>query len=117
MIIIHSDYSEVYRELDRLEAMPSPKMVTNLETALSFGLESTRAQVHVDTGALKASGKESSDVRPGRWEGKFSFGDKAQQVDYAIYERARGGAHDFFNGVHLLTSVFVEAIKNGLRKS
>lgn len=116
MIIIKSDYSEAYKEFDRLEKMPDGGMVKRLDAALKFGFETTRAKVHVQTGALKGTGKADSSVKPSRWDGKFSFGDKAKKVDYAIYEKARGDTHDFFLGIHALTGVFVAAIKEGLRK-
>lgn len=117
MITITSDYSEVYAELDRLEAMPTSKTVVALDAALESSLEITRARVHVDTGALKASGDAEAKVLPGVWEGSFSFGDSVAGVDYAIYELARGGDHDFFSKVFLLKKLFVEAIKTGLRKT
>lgn len=116
MIIIHSDYSDVYNELDRLESMPTPKMVANLETVLEFGFDSVHAGVHVDTGRLKASGKKTSKVNKNDWNGSFSFGEPAAGVDYAIYEKARGGDHNFLSPTFILKHMFKEAIKRGLRR-
>lgn len=115
IIRIESDYSELEREFLRLEALPFGAKA-ELDTALMFGATQASALVHVDTGKLKASQKVSSRVTKNTWIGKFSFGDRAKGVDYAIYERARGGHHDFLSGVHLLKPVFVEAIKRALRK-
>lgn len=116
MIRITSDYSDVFSELDRLEAMPTPKMVAGLETVLEIGLQSTRAKVHIDTGALSQSGKSKSKTTTNQWSGAFSFGAPEKGVDYAIYEKARGGHHDFMNGVHVLRALFKAAILKGLRR-
>jgi hypothetical protein len=117
MIRINSDYSDMYAELDRIGSMPTPGMVANLDGVLKLGFESTRAVVHVDTGRLKASGKSKSKVSKGDWQGQFSFpAVNNEEVTYGIYERKRGGAHDFFAGVFALKPLFKAAILKGLRR-
>lgn len=116
MIIIKSDYRDVYKELDRLDSMPDPKMVALLEGVLTTGLETARAKVHVQTGRLKASGTKKSRTNKNDWKGEFSFGNESAGVDYAIYEKERGGGHDFFNQVFLLKALFKQAIAKGLRR-
>lgn len=71
-----------------------------LEQVLVQQFAATDAQVHVDTGSLRASGEVDSDYAAGRWQGQVSYGGPSpgfenDPVDYAGYERARGGLHDF----------------------
>lgn len=115
MIIIHSDYSDMENELSRLESMPTPRMTANLNTALDLSLKTTKGQVHVLTGRLKASGKSQSKKNKNDWVGTFSFGG-TEVVHYAIYEKERDGTHNFFSQVHLLRTLFVSAIKQGLSR-
>jgi hypothetical protein len=104
-------------ELDRLDSMPTMDMTANLNAALKVGFESTRAVVHVDTGRLKASGKSKSRTTDHTWRGQFSFpAVNNEGTTYGIYERKRGGSHDFFANVHLLKPIFKAAILKGLRR-
>lgn len=87
-------------------AGPPHKPVHELELMLAAAFAETQAATHVITGSLKASGKTESDFDDDQWEGSISYGGvlwKApapgpanDPVDYAIYEMARGGDHDFF---------------------
>lgn len=118
VVIIRSDYSDLDKEFDRISSMPTLKMSAALGAVLDAGFKTARANVHVDTGRLKASGKKSteSSKAASKWSGEFSFGDEAQGVDYAIYEKERGGEHNFFNQVFLLRNLFRIAILKGLSK-
>lgn len=117
MIVITSNYSDMDKELDRLESMPTPKMILGLETVLELGFTTSQAAVHVDTGRLKASGKKISKANKGDWKGEFSFKARNNEgTTYGIYERDRGGSHDFFNQVALLKELFKAAIVAGLKR-
>lgn len=72
---------------------------------LATGFAITQARTHVLTGSLKASGKTSTDFDGDEWTGEISYGGALWKtpapgppnnpVDYAIFEMARGGEHDF----------------------
>lgn len=119
MIHIQSDYSDMFAELDRIESMPNTAMRAGLDAVLEVGFETARAKVHVDTGRLKGSGKKSSKTRKAaaEWEGQFSFpAVNDEGTTYGMYERERGGAHDFFSATYLLKSLFRAALVKGLRR-
>lgn len=131
MIILHGDYRELEHELDRLDSQPSRKMGRLLDDVLDQGFMLTQAAVHVETGALKASGEKESNRSkvPAKWEGDITYGDPGggdATVDYAIYEKERGiggagglsnakGDHDFFAPLPALHPEWVAAILTGLR--
>lgn len=106
------------REAGRLGRLPDAKTVAMLNAVLKDGLLEAVGLTHVDTGSLKSSAKSKSSKTLSQWEGEFSFGGPSaginNPVDYAIYEKARGGEHDFFKAVHTLAPKFREAIKKGL---
>jgi hypothetical protein len=54
--------------------------------------DATQSVVHVDTGALKASGTWDVIARGGELTGKVEY-----DAEYAEYENARGGPHAFMN--------------------
>jgi hypothetical protein len=113
-----SDWSEVDRELDRLIGMPDPKAVAKLDAVLKAHETLVLLEVHVDTGSLKASIKSKAEVKLDTWIGTISAGGPStgvkNPVKYAIYEKRRGGDHDFFGNLHLLKSMTVDAIKEAL---
>ena len=130
MIHISSDYSEIDDELDRLTMLPSGRAKHLLDWVLSTGFKLTQAAVHVETGALKASGKKESSVNriAHVWEGQITYGSSGSNgpVDYAIYEKARGvggaggpsdayGDHNFMAPLHSLDPEFRAALKAALR--
>jgi len=123
MIHITSDFSAIDREIDRItNRQPTRKMKRNLDAVLELGFAQTQAVVHVETGSLKSSGNSSSksDRLTKRWEGEIQYGGPSTSinnpVDYAIYEKRRDGAHDFFAPLHLLHPLYVSAILRGLEK-
>lgn len=87
-------------------AGPPHKPVGKLEGVLAAAFAETQAATHILTGSLKASGKTDSDFDGDVWEGSITYGGVLWRapfpgpandpVDYAIYEMARGGDHDFF---------------------
>lgn len=100
--------SEWIARLDEA-AGPHYKTTVELEALLKAAFVQTQAETHVITGSLKASGKTESDFDGDVWTGNITYGGALWRtptpgpandpVDYAIYEMARGGAHDFFNGL------------------
>lgn len=95
----------------RLEKSAEPHYETTveLEALLRAAFLDTQARTHVITGSLKASGASSSDFDGEVWQGSITYGGVLfkvpvpgpphDPVDYAIYEMARGGEHDFFSGL------------------
>lgn len=87
-------------------AGPPHKPVFELETLLFSAFVATQAATHVITGSLKASGKTNTEFDGDEWEGSITYGGALWKVpipgpandpvEYAIYEMARGGDHDFF---------------------
>lgn len=120
MLYISSNYKALERELDRLEALPRKgKVKPLLDAALGEGFLQTQANVHVITGSLKGSGKKKSKADNDDWVGEITYGGPSvgfahNPVDYAIYEREKGGDHDFLTNLDFLHSLFVQAMKEGL---
>lgn len=128
MIQIISDWSDVEVEIDRVAKMPTRAMTKKLDAVLDFGFTLTQSAVHVESGALKASGKQQSDrdKTTHTWSGEISYGEDTGPVDYAIYEQRRGvhwvgdsagkGDHNFLRPLTVLGPLFVGAILEGLGK-
>lgn len=78
----------------------------------------TQRYVHVLSGDLKTSGRMSSDVDGKRLVGSTEYGGTTGtegQVDYAIYEIARGGSHDFIGrALASATDDFQEGLKKAI---
>ena len=78
---------------------PPFKLIAQLEKQLAATFTATQAATHVITSSLKWSGKTSSDFDGKSWTGEISYGGPStgvnNPVDYALYEMARGGAHNF----------------------
>lgn len=90
---------EAQRELDRIKRIPL-NAIGDLEKLASSAFGATQAAVHIITGSLKLSGKLSTNFDGKSWDMQITYGGAApgavfDPVRYAIYERARGGAHDF----------------------
>ena len=117
MIKIESDWSGIERELDRLSMEPSVFAGLKLDMVLQTGFAMTQAAVHIGTHSLKSSGKSKSEIdgKKKTWTGEIKYGGPStgvnNPVDYAIYEKRRGGAHDFFAGLPGLHAAYVAAIK------
>lgn len=121
VIFISSDFTAIEQEIDRLSAQPSRKAVALLDAVLATGFATVHSTVHVQTGSLKSSLKQSSkgERSRSRWEGTIRAGGPStgvnNPVDYAIYEKRRDGAHDFFSGLPGLHAAYITAIKKGMR--
>lgn len=114
-IEVHSKLVEA--ELERLEDGPGIRDLIRFEAVLAAQYTATQAAVHIDTTSLKNSGKQSSshnrttDV----WEGKITYGGPSRPinpVDYAQYEQARGGSHDFMRPAVKLSPRYLTEILN-----
>lgn len=118
MIKIVSDWGSIDRELDRLMLLPGPKGTAILTGTLEGEFAAAVAAVHVETGSLKSSGKQFAEEHEGKWEGHIQFGGESEgvnnPVDYAIYEKARGGPHNFMAPVEAAGPIWVEAVKKTL---
>lgn len=86
---------------DFFQALEKPPVVAigKLEKLLSATFAATQAATHIITTSLKQSGKVESDFDGAHWEGSIEYGGDStgpiNPVDYAIYEMARGGDHNF----------------------
>ncbi len=107
-------------EVDRVTS--STRLIGRFEEVLFEQFELTRAQVaspgfhHVETyeptGSLFNSGHTDVDYDGESWTGSIIYGGPSvpNDVDYAIYELARGGIHDWFRGVDVIGERYLEAI-------
>lgn len=113
MTLLSSNWKEVDLELKRLGDAPY-KSKFYLDRVLNTGFKATQAAVHVITGSLKTSGKQSSLMWDNEWHGEISYGGVSKGVNnpvtYAIYEKARDEDHDFFNVLKELDPLFVKAL-------
>lgn len=90
------------------------RTVGRLEATLHRAFEDTQERVHVVTGSLRGSGKTSSEFDGAGWAGVIEYGGSSSgfvndPVEYAQYEMARGGDHDFFAGLPLYEEQLLEA--------
>lgn len=116
---IIGNYVDVDSTLEKWSHAPTPKGVAALEAVLNTGLGLVKTATHVETGSLKSSETAESERRPPHdWEGTITAGGPStgvnNPVDYAIYEKRRGGDHDFFEPLDGLTPLWVDAMKKGL---
>lgn len=118
-IYIHSDWSSIDAELDRLEGMPDLPTQALLDAVLTSAFFATQAEVHIITGSLKGSGNAYSESDDAEWTGTVSYGGPSpgfpfDPVRYAAYEKARGGDHDFMHPFFAFHDRFTEAMRDGL---
>ncbi len=115
---LHVDDSTQDAEFSRLLNMGPP--IDDLERLLAVQFAAAQAAVHVDTGSLRGSQEIDSDYLAGRWHGQISFGGPSpgfvnNPVDYAVYEAARGGAHDFTFPITRRSDLYGAAVRRHLR--
>lgn len=116
---VTGNYTAIDAHFNRLSNAPSRKGVRALEAALNTGVGFVKLATHVDTGSLKDSVTgESERTAMNKWEGTITAGGPSSgpnnPVDYAIYEKRRGGAHDFFEPLKAMDPIFVQAMKKGM---
>lgn len=114
----HVDIGEVEREFDRLTDMGAATM--RLEQVLAAQFAGMQQATHVITGSLRGSEDIDSDYRAGRWVGQIVAGGPSpgfpnDPVVYAVYEAARGGAHDFRVPVENRAHGYGAAVRDHLR--
>lgn len=105
---------------------PSFRLINRFEEIRQMQFLDTQARTHVITESLRASGKMETDYDGRVWSGTIEYGGEltrppspgppADPVDYAIYEKARGGDHDFFSGIEPLNHLYEEAILAHFRR-
>ena len=119
-IRLNSNYRALEREMDRLEGLPNVKAESFLNAVLGTGFKLTQGAVHIQTGSLKSSGKKESITHGDTWEGVISYGGISlgvnNPVTYAIYEKRRGDAHDFFGPLKALDGLWIKAMLRILAK-
>jgi len=107
---------ELIAELRRLGGPPDFRIIKRLNDVHEAHFNHTQALTHVISGSLRASGKTSYDWDPitSHWHGELVYAGALVRgptpapgltpsqaapndpVEYALYEMARGGHHDFF---------------------
>lgn len=111
---------------DMIDAMdrvshPSFTATIGLERVLGEAYAHTQTQTHILTGRLKASGRTESDFDGRVWTGEIKYGgadyvvpgiwpDGGTTAYYGIYEKARGGQHDFMTGLEIYADKFGDAM-------
>ena len=96
-----SSHGSLNEMIDHFKGLQKPpvKTIFRLEQALARGFAGTQAATHVITSSLKWSGTTTSHFDGDTWEGTVTYGGPStgvnNPVEYAIYERQRGGDHDF----------------------
>lgn len=114
---------EMQDVIDDISGPPDFEVIGGLETAHAAAFADTQARVaspvnqHTDwfpTGSLKASARISTDFDGKVWEGTITYGGPTtgpnNPVDYALYEAARGGVHDFFGGLAEILPLYEKAV-------
>lgn len=106
--------------LVRVEHVPEESRPV-LGEVLNMAFEDTQVKTHVITGSLKASGKMEASTQGNDWSGTITYGGASagpnNPVDYAIYEMARGGAHDFFGDAPVYEELMREAVEQVERRA
>jgi len=116
---IHADLDDFYDAL-RVLSGPGPETVAALDGVLAKGFAETQARVHVITESLKRSGRPKSTHDDDSWDGAIIYGGPSpgsvnDPVEYAEYERQRGGTHDYLSNLPLLHSDFEDALYASVR--
>lgn len=118
MIKIERLTNGVEEEVNRLADGPTESDLFSFENVLLQQFSAAEEAVHVITGSLKSSMRIASRIEPTHWEGIISFGGPStgvyNPVDYAEYERSRGGLHDFFVPIEALSDRYIQAMNKFL---
>lgn len=119
MIRIDADFSEVDRELSRLDHVPM-SVHLELEAILALAFGRSQQEVHVITGSLEASGTVDSDLKNDVWKGTIEYGGPApgfahDPVLYAEYEQRRGQSHDFMASTYPMDSLYGKVVEEHVK--
>lgn len=123
------DVRDTLRWLNRLEDEPSEVTVAEFEAIATAMFQTTQLFVHAEgvsaggyvrTGSLRASGKLTSRRRDHGWASTIKYGGEASgfphsPVDYAVFELARGGTHDFFEPLDVLGDLILTETLRAIR--
>lgn len=112
------DTRDVLAELDRLADMGHATYQCERVLAQQYAIG--QASTHVITGSLRGSEDVDSDFAGGRWQGRISWGGPSpgnvnNPVDYAVYESARGGHHDFRQPLLRMSGDYLAAVKRHVK--
>lgn len=117
--ILEEGLGDMIEAVEHIENPPSFRTIGALENVLRSAFVETQAFTHVITGSLKSTGRTSSSFDGHEWEGNISYGGLSggpnNPVQYALYERNRGGEHDFYRNLPLYHDAYVEAVQSHLR--
>jgi hypothetical protein len=117
-IYVESDTHDFDLNFERMSNAPTKKGIAFLEATLFLAYEAQREATHVETGSLKSSTKKDSETRRHVWEGTITAGGAStgvnNPVNYAIYEKARGGAHDFQNVLDGYDAHWIVAVREAM---
>jgi len=108
-------------EVDRVTLADEPYRLTGpLNEVLLEAFEDTQLRVaspahphvptYAPTGRLAESGRTSTFFDGDTWIGTITYGGESTDVDYAIFEMARGGIHDWFAGLPDFGDRYLEVI-------
>lgn len=123
------DVRDVTRWLNRLEDEPTELTVQEFEGIATAMFQTTQLFVHAEgvseggyvrTGSLRASGKLTSRRRDKGWAMTIKYGGQSEgfphdPVNYAVFELARGGSHDFFEPLDVLGDLIVAETLHAIR--
>jgi hypothetical protein len=112
---------EMIDEIDRVTLEENSYLITGpLNEVLFEAFADTQARVarpgapHVTTyeptGRLAASGRVNQFFDGRVWEGTITYGGMSHDVEYAIYEMARGGIHDWYSGLPAFDQRYMDVI-------
>lgn len=107
------DLSSLKKALREFENMPTPEMQSELGRVLDRAFATTQENVHVDTGALRASGERAASEYGGEWRGRINYG---KGVHYAQWEFSRDGHHPY-EGLNRYEDEFEEAVARAIRRA
>ena len=112
--------NEVIGEWAVISGPISFQITSRREKVLADFFANTQERTHVITGSLKSSGLPESDYDGDQWNGAITYGGALWQaptpgpandpVEYAVYEMARGGDHDFFGDAPYYIQKFEDVV-------
>ena len=96
-------------------------VLADCEDALDVQYAAGQAAVHVITGSLRGSERATSTYTNGVWQGEVAFGGPSpgkpnDPVDYAVYEMAKGGPHDFRDPIIARSRMYRRALVRHLKR-
>lgn len=124
VVFMETGLDAIIAEVDRI-SKPSFRTIAALRTVHKAAYADTQVRVHapgnpgspnyVPTGSLRNSGRTSTTFDGDTFVGEITYGGPSpgfpnDPVEYAIYEMARGGEHDFLGGLTAFHEAYLEAL-------